>query len=65
MHVHTTKIRLKFGCKRSAMLKVIALCATTAGPKLARCQSRAQTISPMRWEQVRFLDSTIIKSESS
>jgi len=47
------------------MLKVIASYATTTDPKLTRCQPRAQEISPMRWEQVRLLDSTIINSQSS
>ena len=58
-------MRLKFGCKRPSMLKLIALYSITTEPKLARCQPRAQTISPMRWEQSGLLDSTIINSPTS
>jgi len=47
------------------MLKLIALYSITTEPKLARCQPRAQTISPMRWEQSGLLDSTIINSPTS
>jgi len=45
------------------MLKVNAPYSTTAEPKSAR--ARAQTISPMRGNRVRLLDSTNITSQSS
>ena len=51
MHCHMMNIRLKFDCKITNTLKVIAFYSTTTEPKLARCRPRAQTISPMRWEQ--------------
>jgi len=65
MHVHKKKIRLKFGCKRPSMFKVIAPYATTTQPKLTGCQPRAHTISPMCWEQVWLLGSTIFYSQIS
>jgi len=65
MHFHKKMIRLNFGCKRLSVLKVIAPYSTTTEPKLARCQPRAQTISRMRWEQVRLFDSKIINWQSS
>jgi len=37
MHCYKKKIRLKCGCKRPSMLKVIAPYATTAETKLTRC----------------------------
>jgi len=46
------------------MLKVIAPYSTTTEAKLARCQPRAQTISLMLRNRVRFLDSTNINSQS-
>jgi len=64
MNFHKKKICLKFGCKRSSILKLIAPYATTIEPKLARCQPCAQTISAMCWEQVRLLYSTIINSQT-
>jgi len=47
------------------MFKVIAPYATTTQPKFTGCQPWAQTISPMRWEQVCLLGSTIINSQNS
>jgi len=41
----------KIWCKRPSMLEGIAFYSTITKPKLAPCQPRAQTISPVRWEQ--------------
>jgi len=65
MYFHKGKIRLKFGCKRTSMLKVIAPYSTTTEPKLARCQPCAQTIVLMRRNRVLLLDSTNVNSQSS
>jgi len=56
MHFHKKMICLKFGYERPSMLKVIVPYSATTEPKLARCQPRTQTISPMRWEQTWLLD---------